>query len=117
MDITSVKITLSPGGEGHLKAYASITLDNCFVVHDLKIIRTNDKFFVAMPSKAVPGKPTADGGGGDKSDKTRFRDIAHPLNADTRAMIQKAVFIEYEKTLEEFKLDQPRPGAKKPDKP
>jgi len=91
MKITSVKITIVPN-EARLKAYASITLDDCFVVHDLKVINTDDKLFIAMPSKR-------------HKSKNIFRDIAHPLNKETRQMIQKSVFKQYEKTLEQFKQD------------
>ena len=80
MKITSVKISLIPN-EACLKAYASIIIDDCFVVHDLKVIQTEDKCFVAMPSKRH---------------KDIFRDIAHPLNRETRELIQKAVFQEYD---------------------
>ncbi len=91
MKITSVKITIVPNEE-RLKAYASITLDNCFVVHDLKVIRTDDKLFVAMPSKR-------------HKNKNVFRDIAHPLDKETRSLIQNAVFKQYEKTLQQFKSE------------
>ena len=92
MKITSVKITIVPN-EDRLKAYASITLDNCFVVHDLKVIRTDDKLFVAMPSKR-------------HKNKNIFRDIAHPLDKETRSLIQKAVFKEYENTLHQLKSEE-----------
>ena len=92
MKITSVKITIVPN-EDRLKAYASITFDNCFAVHDLKVIRTDDKLFVAMPSKR-------------HKNKNIFRDIAHPLDKETRSLIQKAVFKEYEKTLHQFRSEE-----------
>ena len=91
MKITSVKITIVLNEE-RLKAYASITLDNCFVVHDLKVIHTDDKLFVAMPSKR-------------HKNKNIFRDIAHPLDKETRSSIQNAVFKQYEKTLHQFKSE------------
>ena len=89
MEITGVKITLV--SEENLKAYVSITLDDCFVVHDLKIIGTKDKMFVAMPSKF------------DKNKKV-FRDIAHPVNPDCRQKIQDEVFKHYHETLQNFKI-------------
>ena len=92
MKITSVKITIVPN-EARLKAYASITFDDCFVVHDLKVIRTDDKLFVAMPSKR-------------HKNKNIFRDIAHPLDKETRSMIEKAIFTEYENTLKKIKLEE-----------
>ena len=90
MNITEVKITVIPN-EGQLKAYASIVLDNCFVIHDLKVIRTEEKSFVAMPSKKR---------------QNRFMDIAHPLDQKTRGLIQQAVFKEYEKTLQHLQSEE-----------
>jgi stage V sporulation protein G len=80
MKITEVKVF--PVNEDRLKAYVSITIDNCFVVRDLKVIRGNDGLFVAMPSK--------------KRKDGQFKDIAHPLNQETRSEIEKAVFDAYE---------------------
>jgi stage V sporulation protein G len=82
--ITEVKVF--PVNEERLKAYVTITFDDCFVVRDLKIIKGNDGLFVAMPSK--------------KRKDGQFKDIAHPLNQETRAMIEQAVFDEYEKTVQ-----------------
>ena len=89
MEITSVKITVVPD-EDRLKAYASVVFDNCFVVHDLKIINTENKVFVAMPSR---------------KHKDSFRDVAHPLDKITRKKIQNAVFTEYKKTIRKFQTD------------
>jgi stage V sporulation protein G len=75
MKITDVKVF--PVEEDKLKAYATITLDNCFIVRDLKIIAGTKGFFIAMPSKK-------------RKDGT-FRDIAHPLNSETRSLIEQAV--------------------------
>lgn len=83
MEITEVKVF--PVNEERLKAYVSITIDNCFVVRDLKIIQGPSGLFVAMPSK--------------KRKDGQFRDIAHPLNQDTRATIEDAVFEAYEAQL------------------
>lgn len=80
MTITEVKVF--PVNEDRLKAYVTITLDNCFVVRDLKIIEGNTGLFVAMPSK--------------KRKDGQFRDIAHPLNQETRAEIERKVFEAYE---------------------
>ena len=71
--------------EGKLKAIVSITLDNEFVVHDIKVIEGEKGLFIAMPSKR-----TADG---------EFRDIAHPINSETRENIQKIILESYEKSL------------------
>jgi stage V sporulation protein G len=83
MKITEVKVF--PVNEDRLKAYVSITFDNCFVVRDLKVIQGTGGLFVAMPSK--------------KRKDGQFRDVAHPLNQDTRAMIENAIFEEFEKEL------------------
>lgn len=80
MKITEIKIF--PVNEERLKAYVSITFDNCFVVRDLKIINGNSGLFVAMPSK--------------KRKDGQFKDIAHPLNPETREMIENEVFAAYE---------------------
>lgn len=81
MKITEVKVF--PVNEERLKAYVSITLDNCFVIRDLKVINGTSGLFVAMPSK--------------KRKDGQFRDIAHPLNQETRNMIEDAVFEAFEK--------------------
>src|ERR1700692_2042300 len=85
--VTKVHITLvrlrRVNGEGRMKAIASITIDNEFVVHDIRVIDGNNGMFVAMPSKRTP-----DG---------EFRDIAHPISSSTREKIQMAVLSEYEK--------------------
>lgn len=83
MKITEVKVY--PVNEDRLRAYVTITLENCFVVRDLKIINGNTGLFVAMPSK--------------KRKDGQFRDIAHPLNQEFREEIEKAVFDAYEKEI------------------
>ena len=83
MKITEVKVFAV--NEDRLKAYVSITIDNAFVVRDLKIIQGPSGLFVAMPSK--------------KRKDGQFRDIAHPLNQETRAMIEDAVFEAFENEL------------------
>ena len=83
MKITEVKVFAV--NEDRLKAYVSITIDNAFVVRDLKIIQGTSGLFVAMPSK--------------KRKDGQFRDIAHPLNQETRTMIEDAVFEAFENEL------------------
>ena len=83
MQITEVRI--SPVEEEKLKAYVSITFDNCFVIRDIKVISGNNGLFVSMPSKK-------------RKDGT-FKDIAHPLNNDTRKMIEESVLKEYNNVL------------------
>ena len=84
MEITEVKVY--PVNEERLKAYASITIDNCFVIRDLKVILGHEGLFVAMPSK--------------KRKDGQFRDIAHPLNQETREKIENMVFDAYKKEVE-----------------
>lgn len=91
MKITEVKVF--PVNEDRLKAYIAITLDDCFVIRDLKIIQGPSGLFVAMPSK--------------KRKDGQFRDIAHPLNQETRALIEDMVFDAYENQLKEMGIDGP----------
>jgi stage V sporulation protein G len=79
MEITEVKVF--PVNEEKLKAYASITFDNCFVVRNLKVINGNNGLFVAMPSVK-------------RKDGT-YQDTAHPLNNEMRKMIETKVLDEY----------------------
>jgi stage V sporulation protein G len=87
MEVTEVKIF--PVQEDRLKAYATITFDDCFVVRDLKVISGNNGLFVAMPSRK-------------RKDGT-YRDIAHPLNSQTRQMIESKVLAEYNKEIQKNK--------------
>ena len=82
MNITDVRIRKIVA-DGKLKAVASITLDNEFVVHDIKIIEGQNGLFIAMPSKKVS--------------ETEFRDIAHPIVSEARNKIRDVIFAEYEK--------------------
>jgi stage V sporulation protein G len=81
MDITEVRVF--PVDEERLKAYVTITLDNCFVVRDLKVINGNTGLFVAMPAKR-------------RKDGT-FKDIAHPLNSETREKMEQIILAEYDR--------------------
>jgi len=83
MEVTEVKVF--PVSEDKLKAYVTITLDDSFVVRDLKIIQGKSGVFVAMPSKK-------------RKDGT-YRDMAHPLNTETRQMIETRVMAEYEREM------------------
>ena len=84
VEVTDVRIR-KVTDEGKMKAIVSVTFDNQFVVHDIKIIDGQNGLFVAMPSRKM-----ADG---------EFRDIAHPINSETRSKIQDAIFMEYEKSI------------------
>lgn len=81
MQITDVRIR-KVAKEGKMKAVVSITIDNEFVVHDIKVIEGEKGLFIAMPSRKA-----ADG---------EYRDIAHPINSDTRNMIQTLILEQYE---------------------
>ncbi|MDP2945357.1 MAG: septation regulator SpoVG [Atribacterota bacterium] len=86
MEITDVRLRKIET-EGKLRAYVSITFDDSFVVHDLRVIDGNKGMFVAMPSKRLPN--------GD------HKDIAHPINTEIREKIQNAVLDVYRRELEE----------------
>ena len=86
MTITDVRIR-KIAAEGKMKAIVSITFDNEFVVHDIKVIEGQNGLFIAMPSRK-----TAVGG---------YRDIAHPINPEVRTMFEKAIFEAYEKAEED----------------
>jgi stage V sporulation protein G len=76
-----------PVDEDKLKAYVTITLDHCFVIRDLKVIRGPTGYFVSMPSKK-------------RKDGT-YKDIAHPINNETRRMLEDKIIAEYEKSASE----------------
>ncbi|NLX60920.1 MAG: septation regulator SpoVG [Tissierellia bacterium] len=84
MKVTDVRIRKMTE-EGKMKAIVSVTFDNEFVVHDIKIIDGQNGLFIAMPSRRMING--------------EFRDVAHPINAETRKKIQDAIFEEYEKVL------------------
>ena len=81
MQITDVRLR-KVNSENRMKAVASVTFDNEFVVHDIKVIESQNGLFIAMPSRKTPNG--------------EFKDIAHPINADTREKIQKAILEAYD---------------------
>lgn len=80
MNITDVRIRKLTD-VGKMKAIVSVTFDDAIVIHDIKIIQGNDSLFIAMPSRRLPNG--------------EFRDVAHPINAEARAEIEKIVFEKY----------------------
>ena len=86
MTITDVRVR-KIASEGKMKAIVSVTFDNEFVVHDIKVIEGQNGLFIAMPSRKTP-----DG---------EFKDIAHPINTETRERIQGAILEAYEKAVSE----------------
>lgn len=81
MQITDVRVR-KVNSENRMKAIASVTFDDEFVIHDIKVIESQNGLFIAMPSKKTP--------------TGEFRDVAHPINAETREKIQNAILAEYE---------------------
>ena len=81
MQITDVRLR-KVNSENRMKAVASVTFDNEFVIHDIKVIESQNGLFIAMPSRKTPNG--------------EYRDIAHPINAETREKIQKAILEAYD---------------------
>ncbi len=86
MDITDIRIR-QMHQEDKMKAVVSVTFDNAFVVHDIKIIDGQDKLFIAMPSRKTP--------------EGEYKDIAHPINMDMRELMQERILEKYHSTLVE----------------
>lgn len=82
MNITDVRLKKLNNGS-KMKAIASITIDDAFVVREIRVIEGQNGLFVAMPSRKIPSG--------------EFRDIAHPINSETRQLIQNLILDEYEK--------------------
>ena len=85
MQITDIRIR-KIAKEGKMKAFVSVTFDNAFVVHDIKVIDGEKGLFIAMPSR--------------KASDGEYRDIAHPINSGTRERIQKLILEKYEEVLQ-----------------
>lgn len=86
MEITDIRIR-KVDAEGKMRAVVSVTFDNEFVIHDIKIIESQSGMFIAMPSRKTP--------------TGEFRDIAHPINADARQKVQNAILEKYQSMLAE----------------
>lgn len=80
MKFTDVRLK-KVDGHNRLKAIASVTIDDCFVVHELRVIEGDNGLFIAMPSRKLP--------------EGEFRDIAHPINAETRDLLEKVIIEAY----------------------
>lgn len=87
MQITDIRVRVV-SKESKMKAVVSVTFDDAFVVHDIKVIEGEKGLFIAMPSKKTP-----DG---------EYRDIAHPINGDMRAMLQEAILERFQQLLLEL---------------
>ncbi len=90
MEIT--EIVVYPVSEDKLRAYVTLTFDNCFVVRDLKVIKAAKGYFVAMPSK--------------KRKDGVIRDVAHPLNQEMRDYIETSVLEKYQEVLNQHGLEE-----------
>ncbi len=87
MQITDVRVR-KISSQNKMKAIASVTFDNVFVVHDIKVLESSEKgLFIVMPSKKIPNG--------------EFRDIAHPINTETREEIQAAIIAKYNEMADE----------------
>jgi stage V sporulation protein G len=95
MEITEVKVF--PIQEEKLKAFVSIVFDHCFMVNDIKIIQGRDGLFISMPSR--------------KKKNGEFKDVAHPLNNETRRMIEDKILGEYERILGERGEQMPQAAS------
>ena len=90
MKITDVRVRIVKKDDSKLKAVASITIDDCFVIHDIKVIEGNEGYFIAMPSR--------------KTNEGEYKDIAHPINTETRETIISAI-------LKAFEVEKAKPPA------
>lgn len=81
MEITSVKVHKTEREGSRMKGYATVTIDDCFVVRNIRIIEGDEKMFIAMPSRKVT--------------EDRYEDIAHPINAETRKLFEDKILEEY----------------------
>ena len=86
MDITDIRIR-KVAADGKLKAYVTVTFDDCFVVHNVKVIEGKNGAFIAMPSR--------------KTKTGEYKDVAHPINSDFRGHLQARILEEYQKTGDE----------------
>lgn len=134
MEITEVRVSLKDGGNRKLKAYATVTFDNAFVVRNIKVIEGNNGLFVAMPARKLkqfcsrcgkkvdvgsrycnycgielPPAPRLD----DKANATGHQDIAHPVNKEFREYLQKKVLDMFYEQREKPREEQgfPAPAA------
>ncbi len=84
MEITDIRVRQMTN-DAKMRAVVSVTFDNCFVVHDIKIIEGTDKLFIAMPSRKTPDN--------------EFKDIAHPINPEMREKLSASILEKYHSTI------------------
>ena len=85
MKITDVRVRIVKKDDSKLKGVASITFEDCFVIHDIKVIEGSEGYFIAMPSRKTP--------------EGEYKDVVHPLNTETREQIRTAILAEFETAL------------------
>lgn len=85
MKITDIRVRRVDKEDSKLRAVVSITIDDCFVVHDIKIIEGKDNLFIAMPSR--------------KTKEGEYKDVAHPISTEVRSMLSEAIIEAYKKEL------------------
>jgi stage V sporulation protein G len=91
MEITNVRVRVVEKENSKMRGFASVTIDDQFVVHDIRILEGDNGLFLAMPSKQIaPGE---------------YRDIAHPINAEARKIFSDAILAEYENELKKDNAD------------
>lgn len=95
MEVTDVRVR-RVAKEGKMKAVVSITFDDAFVVHDIKVIQGEKGLFIAMPSR--------------RALDNEFRDIAHPINSETRDYLQRLILGKYEEVLAETEAEAEAAG-------
>ena len=89
MQVTDVRIRVIDR-DSKMKAIASVTFDDCFVVHDIKVIEGEKGYFIAMPSKRTPDE--------------QFRDVAHPINPQMRAELEDAILARFREALQKIEF-------------
>ena len=87
MKITSVNVRITESEDSKMKGIASVIVDDCFAIHDIRIIEGDNGLFIAMPSR--------------KTNEGKYRDVAHPINSECRDMFNDAVLTEFKKLKEE----------------
>ncbi len=91
MEITDIRIRRVEA-DGKLKAYVTVTFDECFVIHNVKVIEGKNGIFIAMPSR--------------KTRTGEYKDVAHPINSDFRSILQDKILEEFRKNGEDEKEEE-----------
>lgn len=92
MTITEVGIKLIHRIDSRVKAFATIIIDDCLVIHDIKVTQNRNQLYISMPSKKLPNG--------------EYKDIVHPLNTETRESLRNIILSEYQKVVDEYAAQQ-----------